>query len=150
MRSHICLKSTINSALANVSSKVPAIADSVVISFLTQAREVANQFNNTELEKLPSVTKVRYMFNDSTNKYISYELKHITEMIYEGIKAMNKQNEKTMARPDLLAANKSFMIGLDFSQPIDLSKQKFNLQIENSQAINPMLMFAYYSSIISL
>jgi len=150
MKSHLCLKSTINSALSNVSSKVPAIADSVAISFLTQNREVATQFCNTELEKLPSVSKVRYMFNDSTNKYISYELKRIPDMIYEGIKAMNKNNEKTMCRGDLLAANKSFLLGLDFSTPTDLSRQKFNVQIENDQPISPMLMFAYYSSIISL
>jgi hypothetical protein len=150
MKAHLCLKSTINSSLANVSSKVPAIADGVSISFLTQTREVATQFKNTELEKLPSVSKVRYMFNDSTSKFISYELKRIPDMIYEGVKQMNKNSERTMCRADLLSANKSFMLGLDFGESIDLSKQKFNISIENDAPISPLLMYAYYSSLISL
>tara|TARA_R110000782_G_scaffold22784_1_gene60070 strand:+ start:6842 stop:8032 length:1191 start_codon:yes stop_codon:yes gene_type:complete len=150
MKAHLCLKSTINSSLANISSKIPAVADGVSISFLTQNREVATQFKNTELEKLPSVAKVRYMFNDSTSKYISYELKRIPDIIYEGVKQMNKNNERTMCRSDLLSANKSFMMGLDFGESIDLSKQKFNISIENDQPINPLLMYAYYSSLISL
>lgn len=150
MKAHLCLKSTINSTLANVSSKVPAIADGVSISFLTQTREVANQFKNTELEKLPAVSKIRYMFNDSTSKYISYELKRIPDMIYEGVKQMNKNNERTLCRADLLSANKSFLLGLDFGEEIDLSKQKFNISIENASPISPLLMYAYYSSLISL
>lgn len=151
MKAHLCLKSTINSSLANVSSKVPAIADGVSISFLTQNREVSNNFKNTELEKLPSVSKVRYMFNDSTNKYISYELKRIPDMILEGVKSMNQNsNQRTLCRADLLSANKSFMLGLAFGQALDLSKSKFNISIENDQPINPLLMYAYYSSIISL
>lgn len=150
MKAHLCLKSTINSTLANISSKVPAVADGVSLSFLTQTREVANQFKNTELEKLQSLSKIRYSFNDSTNKYISYELKRIPEMIYEGIKAMNKNSERTMCRADLLGANKSFLLGLDFGESIDLSKQKFNIQIEQDQASSPMLMYAYYSSLITL
>tara|TARA_R110001592_G_scaffold1469_3_gene8798 strand:+ start:1801 stop:2991 length:1191 start_codon:yes stop_codon:yes gene_type:complete len=150
MKAHLCLKSTINSSLANVSSKVPAIADGVSISFLTQTREVSGTFKNTELEKLPSVSKIRYMFNDSTSKYISYELKRIPDMIHEGIKQMNKGNGKNMCRADLLNANKSFLLGLDFGENIDLSKSKFNVSIENDQPISPILMYAYYSSLISL
>ena len=151
MKSHLCLKSTINSALSNVSSKVPAVCDSVAISFLTQTREVDGLFKNTELEKLPSLDKVRFMFNDSTNKYISYEIETIPEAIGEGIKAMNRNGaSKTMARDDLLSANKGFMLGLDFNQAIDLSKQKFNVQLESATAIDPMNMYSYYSSLITL
>ena len=150
LKSHICLKSTINSALANVSSKVPAVCNSVAISFIRQDRETHNLFKNTELAKLPSVEKVRFMFNDSTNKYISYELKNIPEMIKEGTKAMNVGGGKTMVTENLLNANKGFMLGLDFGTAIDLSNQKFNVQVENSVAIVPFLMFAYYSSILNL
>lgn len=150
LKSHICLKSTINSALANVSSKVPAVCNSVSLSFIRQDREVSNLFKNTELAKLPSVDKVRFMFNDSTNKYISYELKNIPEMIKEGTKAMNSGGGKTMVSEALLNANKGFMLGLDFGTPIDLSNQKFNVQVENSVAIDPHLMFAYYSSILNM
>ena len=150
LKSHLCLKSTINSALANVSSKVPAVCNSVAISFIRQDREVANLFKNTELAKLPSVDKVRFMFNDSTNKYISYELKTISEMIKEGSKAMSTGGDKTMVSDSLLNANRGFVIGLDFGSAIDLSNQKFNVQIENSTAIDPFLMFSYYSSILNM
>jgi len=152
MRSHLCLKNTINSNLSNTSSKVPAIADSVFISFLQQGRESAKQFNNTNLEKLPSLDVVRFMFNDSTSKYISYEIKKVSEMVMEGIKAVNKsspnQSGVTMSK---LEASKSFMIGLDMGAPINLANQKFNVQIESAATTNvPFLMFAYFSSILSL
>lgn len=152
MRSHLCLKSTINSNLSNVSSKVPAVADSVFISFLRQDRESKKQFCNTNLEKIPSLDVVRFMFNDSTSKYISYEIKKVPEMIMEGIKAVNKaspnQSGVTMAKLD---ASKSFMIGLDMGAPIDLSNQKFNIQIESgASTTTQFLMFAYFSSILSL
>ena len=152
MRSHLCLKNTINSNLSNTSSKVPAVADSVFISFLQQTRESAKQFNNTNLEKLPSLDVVRFMFNDSTSKYISYEIKKISEMVMEGIKAVNKssphQSAVTLAK---LEASKSFMIGLDMGVPINLATQKFNVQIESAATVNvPFLMFAYFSSLISL
>jgi len=151
MRSHLCLKSTIASNMANVSSKVPAVCDSVFISFLAQDRESSRLFKNTELEKIPSLNKVRYMFNDSTNKYVSYELKKLKEMMYQGILAVNKSNPSrnatTMAKLD---ASKSFMLGLDFGNMVDLTNQKFNIQIESENNNVPFLMFSYYSSIISL
>jgi len=152
MRSHLCLKNTINSNLSNTSSKVPAVADSVFISFLQQSRESAKQFNNTNLEKLPSLDVVRFMFNDSTSKYISYEIKKVSEMVMEGIKAVNKsspnQSGVTVAKLD---ASKSFMIGLDMGAPVNLANQKFNVQIESAATTNvPFLMFAYFSSLISL
>ena len=72
-------------------------------------------------------------------------------MILEGVKSMNQNsNQRTLCRADLLSANKSFMLGLAFGQALDLSKSKFNISIENDQPINPLLMYAYYSSIISL
>jgi len=152
MRSHLCLKSTINSNLSNVSSKVPAVADSVFISFLRQDRESQKQFCNTNLEKIPSLDVVRFMFNDSTSKYISYQIKKVPEMVMEGIKAVNKaspnQSAVTMSKLD---ASKSFMIGLDMGAPIDLSNQKFNIQIESgASTTTQFLMFAYFSSILSL
>tara|TARA_R110000796_G_scaffold225859_1_gene342302 strand:- start:156 stop:1349 length:1194 start_codon:yes stop_codon:yes gene_type:complete len=151
MRSHLCLKSTINSNMANVSSKVPAIVDSVFISFLPQARESSRLFKNTELEKIPSLNKVLYSFNDSTNKYVSFELKKLKEIMYYGIKAVNKSNpSKNATSMAKLDASKSFMMGLDLGQPIDLSNQKFNVQIESEASNVPFLMFSYYSSILSL
>jgi len=151
MRSHLCLKSTINSNMANVSSKVPAICDSVFISFLPQNRESSRLFKNTELEKIPSLNKVRYMFNDSTNKFISYELKHVKEMVYQGILAVNKSNpSKNATSMAKLDASKSFMIGLDFQDMVDLTNQKFNIQIESEANNTPFLMYSYYSSIISV
>ena len=151
MRSHLCLKSTINSNLANVSSKVPAIVDSVFISFLPQGRESSRLFNNTELEKIPSLNKVLFSFNDSTNKYISYELKKLKEIIYQGILAVNKSNpSKNATSMAKLDASKSFIMGLDLGNPIDLSNQKFNIQIESETNNVPFLMFSYYSSILSL
>ena len=146
----MCLKSNLNSELSNHSSRVPAICDSMSASFISLDREVSQFHKNTTLEKPPNVSNVKFMFNDSTSSYITYELRNNLEILDEGIKSLSKGSHSSV-RPDLLSANESYIIGLDFGEPIDLSKQKFNIQIQSEvTSTNSMLMFQYYHSLVSI
>jgi len=150
LRTNMCLKSNINSQLSNHSSRVPAICDSMSASFLTLDREVSQFFKNTALEKPPNVSNVKFMFNDSTSSYITYELRNNIEIIEEGVKALSKGSHSSI-RPDLLGANESYVLGLDFGEALDLSKQKFNIQIESEVSSgSPMLMFSYFHSLVTV
>ena len=150
LRSSVCLKSNINSQLSNTSNRVPSICDSCSISFMELSRENSLFFNNTELETLPNVDALRFMFNDSTNKYITYELKNTPEIVAEGLKALANGTGSHNVRLDKLYANKGYIAGLKFGEAVDLSKQKFNIQVQSGVSnTNPFCMWAYFHSVVS-
>lgn len=150
LRSSVCLKSNIVSTLSNTSSRVPSICDSCSLSFIQLARENNAQFNNTALEQLPNVTAVRFMFNDSTNKYVAYELKTTPEILGEGLKALSTGTATNDVRLDKLAANEGYIAGLKFGEAVDLSRQKFSVQIASGvQTANPYCMYQYFHSLVS-
>ena len=132
LRTNMCLKSSLNSQLSNTSNRVPAVCDSVSMSFNQLSRENHVNHNNTALEMPPNVTRLQYMFNDSTSKYIAYELKQNPEIIAEGLKALSVGTMSNDVRLDTLAANKGYIAGLSFGAPTDLSQQKFNIQYFSS------------------
>ena len=70
MRSVYNVKSSIQSSSANVSAQVPAVCDAVSCSFQRQDEENTNVFNNYALAQVPSISRVQFLFNSSTNKYI--------------------------------------------------------------------------------
>ena len=150
LRTNMCLKSSLNSQLSNTSNRVPAVCDSVSLSFNQLSRENHINHNNTALEMPPNVTRLQYMFNDSTSKYIAYELKQNPEIIAEGLKALSVGTMSNNVRLDTLSANKAYIAGLSFGAPTDLSQQKFNIQIESGISnTNPYQMYAYFSSVMS-
>lgn len=151
LRTTLCLKSALNSTLSNTSNRVPAVCDSVALSFIPLARENAVNHSNTSLELLPNITRLQFMFNDSTSRYVSYELKETPEIVAEGLKAMSNGTGANNVRLDTLAANKGFVAGLSFGEPIDLSQQKFNIGVESGiSSANPYTMFSYFSSVVTL
>tara|TARA_R110000851_G_scaffold7688_2_gene29665 strand:- start:1211 stop:2416 length:1206 start_codon:yes stop_codon:yes gene_type:complete len=151
LRATLCLKSNVNSNLSNQSSRVPAICDSVALSFLDLTHEVSQRFNNLALERPPNLAKMRFMFNDSTSKYISYELKTQVEIVAEGLKALSEGSTSNNVRLDTLNANKGFVAGLKFGEQVPLQKQKFNVQIESGiKTARPFLMFAYFKSLLTV
>tara|TARA_R110001606_G_scaffold361578_2_gene514726 strand:+ start:69 stop:1286 length:1218 start_codon:yes stop_codon:yes gene_type:complete len=151
LRSSICLKSNLNSQLSNTSNRVPGICDSCSVSFMQLARENSRFFSNTELEMPPNIDALRFMFNSSTNKYLAFELKTKPEIIAEGLRALATGTGSNNITLDKLMANKSFTAGLKFGEQIDLSKQRFNIQLSSAISnTSPYVMFAYFHSLISL
>tara|TARA_R110002096_G_scaffold84376_1_gene194816 strand:- start:260 stop:1456 length:1197 start_codon:yes stop_codon:yes gene_type:complete len=150
LRTSLCLKSNMNSQLSNQSARVPAICDSMSVSFIRLGREISNLHNNTALEKPTNIENMKFMFNDSTSNYVTYELRNRFEILHYGIKALSQGSHNNI-RGDLLGANDSFVAGLDFGQVVDLSKQKFNIQIDSQiSSDDPFLVFSYYHSLVSL
>ena len=138
-----------NSNLSNHSAKIPAISDSMSASYIQLGREVSNFHNSTALEQPPNIRNMKFSFNDSTSQYISYELRNKLEIIEEGALSLGKSSHNNI-RTDLLAANDSFISGIAMSEPVDLSQQKFSVQIDSeTSTVNPYLKFQYFSSLVS-
>ena len=74
MRSVYNIKSTIQSGSANISAQVPASVDGVSCSFQRQQDENVNVFNNYSCDMVQGIRRVQFEFNDSTNKYLTFNL----------------------------------------------------------------------------
>ncbi len=150
MRCSVGLKSSINSAFSNTSSKVPAVCDSVSVSFLRQDHEYNGNFVNTALEEPPHITKINYLFNDSTNQYVSFELKDRAMMIQQGLNSING-GESNSAQLQKLSSNKGFILGLNWGAMVDLSNQKFNIQLQTDiDNLEPYIMYMFFHSVFRI
>ena len=150
MNTTLCLKSSLNSAFSNTSSKVPAVVNAVSVCFLKQNQEYQANFNNQALEEPPNIRDINYIFNSSTNEYISYQIDNRIEMIERGLESLDFKGSTATAL-DLLSANESFLLGVDFKTDLDLSNSKFNIQL-NSDISNTeaFLMYQYFHSRMNL
>tara|TARA_R110000787_G_scaffold36_1_gene123 strand:- start:617 stop:1825 length:1209 start_codon:yes stop_codon:yes gene_type:complete len=151
LRSSICLKSNLNSTLATTTNRVPAICDSCSISFMELSHENSLRFKNSELEPVPNMDALRFNFNSSTNKYLAYELKTKPEIIGEGLKALSQGTGSNNVTLDKLAANKGMVAGLLFGESVDLSRQRFSIQVASGiKSTQPFIMYSYFHSLVSL
>ena len=152
LQTKLSIKQTVGSNFVNLATKVPAVCNSVSCSFLKQSNENQPQPNTLQLEKLPGVKQVSFMFNDTTNEYISFLIKNQVELLdrYLGSFMDTGSNNTSLTK---LKANKSYGIGLDFGKGkyISLANQKFNIQIQsNVSSTDPYVMFCYFHSILKV
>ena len=150
MRTKLNIKQAITSSFANVSTKVPAVCNAVSCSFQQQSSENALSSNNLRTEVLPNVSELQFLFNDSQDQYITYQIKDREELLLRYIQSFADTGSNGVSL-DKLKANDSFGIGLNFRDFIDLSNQKFNVQlVSEMQSTNPYVLYMYFHSIVSL
>ena len=150
MRTKLNIKQSVNSAVANISTKVPAVCNSVSCSFQRQSRENTMNFNNVETEVLPNVKELQFLFNDSQSQYITFQIKDQQELLKRYLQSLSdgKSNRLSLLN---LRANKGYGIGLDFRDFIDLSNQKFNVQlVSDVQSTDKYIMYMYFHSLLSI
>jgi hypothetical protein len=151
MRSVYNFKSSVLSSTANISARVPAIADSVVISLQRQDRENVNVLSNYGLEEPRNFKSIQYMFNDSTNQYISYVIESKEEALEKGVEALVATGHNGVFNAGRLQRNNNFIAGLNFNGFVDLSNQRFNVQlVSDIDTNNPYNIYLYFNSLLSL
>jgi len=150
MRSVYNVKSTILSGTANISAQVPAVCDAVSCSFQYQNRENVNVFSNTQCETVQNIRRVQFLFNDSTNKYITYEMDDQNEMVHRYIDSFGNSGHNQMML-DTFRSNNGFGIGLHFQGFIDLSQQRFGVQLTSDvDNQKPMNIYLYFHSMLQM
>lgn len=154
MNSVVSVKQSINSQQANLSVKVPAQAVSgVVVTYIQQANEVGLDTDSHKLEKLPLLDEIQYLFSDSQAKYISYNVTDQQDMVKMGVEALSSAGIKVKANSFTNAGDEGVVHGLDFQQSIDLSRQKFGLNLRSSSDkmnANPRSVYMHFLNVISL
>ena len=148
MRSVYNVKSTIQSGSANISQQVPATVSAVSCSFQQQQKENVNVFNNYSCDMVQGIRRLQFEFNDSTNKYISYNENDLTSMIERYIDSFDNTGHQQM-KLDTFRTNNGFGIGQKFSGFVNLANQRFGIQL-TSDITNqkPMNLYAYFHSIV--
>lgn len=154
MNSVVSVKQSINSQQANLSVKVPAQAVSgVVVTYIAQANEVGLATDSYKLEKLPLLDEIQYLFSDSQAKYISYNVTDQQDMVKMGVEALSNAGVKVKANSFKNNGDEGVVHGLDFQQSIDLSRQKFGLNLRSSSDkmnANPRSVYMHFLNVISL
>lgn len=148
-RSFVSLKQTISTNNASVNTRVPAIAESVSISFLQQAKENTGIDNNYQLEKPPLPKSVKYMFNDNSSNYITYSITDLGEMVQGGIESMNGGSHNSV-NPTKQGGVNGWVMGANFNGAIDLRSQKFTMELETQISTIPYLVYMFFHTRINL
>ena len=144
------IKSNILSTTASVSANVPAICDSVAMSFIPTSHENVPLYDTNKLENIEGLNEVQFLFNDQTNSLITYNITDRTEMLSRAVDSM-RNTSHNMVSMDKYRANESFMLGLNFEDSVDLSKNRFTCQINSAiNNTNPVDVFLYFCARTSI
>lgn len=150
MRTKMNIKTTIQSGLANISTRVPAVCNSVSCSFQEQSRENTATYNNVSMNQLPNVRELQFLWNDSSNQFVNYVIRDRVEVLERFLTSFRDTGHNN-ASLQMLKANQSYGIGTSFGEFLDLTSKKFNINITSdvSNAL-PYVVYMYFHSIISL
>jgi len=144
------VKSNILSTTASISANVPAVCESVALSFIQNQHESVPMYDSHKLENLENLAEVQYIFNDQTNSLITYNITDETELLERAVDAMRNTSHNQVSL-DKFRANQAFILGLNFEDPIDLSKNRFTCQIQsgvnNTRPVNVFMYFFARASI---
>jgi hypothetical protein len=146
MRQKVTLQQPVSSSFVSISSKVPAErCVGVVASFMENKRQSSYQYNDCQQMELPNVSAVNFLFNDSENRFITYEIKNNVDLLNRYLEAFGSKVGENDASLQKIEANKAYGIGLGFQGVLDLSTQKFTTQITSDVSnTNPYTAYFYF------
>ena len=146
MRTKLNIKQSIQSSFANISTKVPAVCSGVSISFQTQAREHTALHDNQNLEELPNLTKLQFLFNDNLNQSVAYQIDERGEALMRYVESLSL-SEKDSVNINNVNSNNSYGLGYNFGAAVNLQNQKFTVQFESGiDNTTPFLVYLYFHS----
>ena len=144
------VKQSINSALANVNVRVPAVCSAVSCSFNVQAQENTPKYNNQVLHPVPNLSSTQFLFNSSTNAMVTYRIRSNAELIDRAIDSFVDADKNNLSTAKLANGN-GMMIGLNFDDLVDLSRNAFSLELDSSVSnLVPLVIYMYFHSQLEL
>lgn len=153
MRSYVNVVSSLQSTATTISARVPSQqVNSVTMSFINQARMQSSEFCSTALEGLPKWESIEYLFANSMQNFITYKIVDEDDALRRGLESMESAGHSQVSAKTL-KANRGTLFGLDFAEYVDLSQQKFtiNLQIADaSVADDPFDVHLFFNSLLQM
>lgn len=149
MRTTYNVKSNVLSGNASISANVPALCSGVSISFIDTFKDSSLKYDSLALERPMNIEEVQYLFNDQTNSLVTYSITDQTEMLERFIDSLENTGHNQVAM-DVFRANQGFALGLDFDGLVDLSRNRFTLQLKSDAENNPANVYMYFHSVASM
>jgi hypothetical protein len=149
---HLSVKQSIQTNFAALQLRVPAVCSAMYSTFLPSADEGAFIPNNLSLARPPGVDRVEFLFNDATNRLITYQLRTELEVAeaYRDAVGASLVNSSAVTLRNMIDGD-CYGIGLKFDQPIDLNTQKLSLNLSSEITnIQPFVMYSFFASPIEL
>jgi len=154
MNSVVGVKQSINSEQANLSVKVPSKAvTGVVVSYISQKNETSLTQDAHKLENLPNLDEIVYLFSDSQAKFLTYNIEDSQDMLKLGIEALSVAGLKCKVNSFQNKNNSNVVHGLNFQDTVDLSNQKFAVNLRSSStqiSNNPRNVYMHFLTIMSM
>ena len=151
MRVVSSLKQSIQSSYANISSKIPIIADSFFMTFIRQDHENSTLYNSSQCEKLPLFQRLEITYNDNLSQQFTYQIDNEEEVLTNYIKAIQKVSGDNNADLSVLAGNDSYGVGINFGSYVDLSKTKIGVNLQTGiQSEFPFSAYMHFMGVVSL
>tara|TARA_R100000541_G_scaffold58142_1_gene69036 strand:- start:303 stop:860 length:558 start_codon:yes stop_codon:yes gene_type:complete len=153
MRSYVNVVSSMQSTATTMSARVPSQqVSSVSISFAKQSNIQSAEFNTYALEALPKWDSLEYLFANSLQNFITYRITDEDDALRRGLESMESAGHSQVSAKTL-KANKGTLYGLDFAEFVDLSQQKFTINLnvnDTSITTNAVDCFMYFNSLLQM
>lgn len=152
LRKRINIKQSIQSTLANIQVKVPSDrVEAFSGSFQIQSQEFEYRYNNNDLEKIPNLRQLQFLFNDQTNAAVTYLIKNNDEVIDKFVKALGDNGHNACSVSNMIN-NRGYGVGLRMDGgTIDLTNQKFSVQIDSEISNNqPLIFYMYFHVVVEI
>jgi hypothetical protein len=147
------IKTTAESNNTSISTRVPAIVQSVSMVFHVEDQLNTAAYNHVALEVPPAISRCEFSFNDSTTQYYNFALESEEELLYNYQQSWgNPGGSKSNITLSRLNANESYGIGMPFGSYIDMTKgSKFGVNIlSNIQSTLKYGVFLYFRGVIKI
>ena len=146
------IKQNVNGNAITLNARLPIKANSMTASFFPVADMNSAQKNTLALPEPPAITRLEFSFNDSTNSYISYELRDRNTILQRAIQSLNPMDETNALSLDVIKAGDFYMLGLGWDQFIDLSRQKFSLLLNSGigSSGTDYTIYSYFHGILEI
>jgi hypothetical protein len=148
MRVRTDLKQSVQSSYANISTKVPIVADAFFATFIESDKENNPSYNSLQNQRLPLVSRLEYLWNDSFSQEYTYEIDNEQQILENYVKAVSKTLGNNDANTNVVASNDAWGIGLSFGSFIDLSKSKIGINISSGVTNDtPYTCYLFFSGV---
>ena len=153
MKSFVNVVSSIQSTATSISARVPSQSvNGVAISFVEQANIRDPLKNSYALESFQKFSSIEFLFANTAQNFLTYTVDDQSEAIQMGLDALDTDGH-TQVSTKTLKSNQGYLLGLNFSEYIDLSQQKFTCNLQSDYALitgNPMDCHLYFQTLINM
>lgn len=147
------IKNTAESNNTNLSTRVPAVVQSVSMVFHKDSQLNTYTYNHLQLEEPPGISRVEFSFNDSLTTYYNFALETVQEILYNYQKSWGVAGgSKNNINFPLLNKNENYGVGMPFGTYIDMTKgSKFGVNIRsNISSALKYGVFMYFRGIVQV